>query len=350
MIKDELRHLKECQVNFVIYAATLTGLLLGLIFKIGSENSYSMLSLSPLIIIIPYWWIYFDKATTVTRASAYCRIIEEFVLKKKKRNLSGFETDLAKYRKVKDDAGHGLRYPKYSEIKQMLKHKTIYRYWIYSYLTFFGLSLLCLILSISHSQKGGSIYLYAIAIPALFYTMIYNFKVIWHLNYGEYSHKKNYKLWTEILSPKNEKEIAINPNRKTKNKTKYLCLIFLVVGFTLGIFTGTYMIKNEVPEDNINCNLGYLGSECIPYNESEEGLESMRFVDFQNIGTQPITEFTIYENHRRIRIKRTIMPGQNHTYNTDSCDVYVTRVEWCCGECHNKEIDEIIKNTHTPNK
>ncbi len=58
-LRAELHDLKTCQIQFVTFAFTASGIILSL------QGSIS--PLIPLVIVLPTWWIFFDKAKTVSR-------------------------------------------------------------------------------------------------------------------------------------------------------------------------------------------------------------------------------------------------------------------------------------------
>lgn len=79
-LRQELHNLKSCQITFFSLAITSTGLLLGLGSHFISERvPASLIFLSPLVIILPCWCIFFDKATTITRIVGYYRVLEQMI-------------------------------------------------------------------------------------------------------------------------------------------------------------------------------------------------------------------------------------------------------------------------------
>ncbi|MEX2220120.1 MAG: hypothetical protein WD749_15325 [Phycisphaerales bacterium] len=71
-------------MEFLKLAATATGAIFGIWGVFGRAAPDGgvpvLLALAPLMIILPTWWVFFDKATTVTRIVGYKRILEGFLL------------------------------------------------------------------------------------------------------------------------------------------------------------------------------------------------------------------------------------------------------------------------------
>jgi len=97
-LREELITLKNCQVTFVTVAITGTGLLLGLAARFSSDSLPGVFYLFPLVIVLPAWWIFFEKAKTITRIVGYLRIIERLILKKTEADFLGWENAQAEYR------------------------------------------------------------------------------------------------------------------------------------------------------------------------------------------------------------------------------------------------------------
>ena len=81
-LREELHNLKDCQVTFLTRSVIATAALLGLAVSLTSDSSFPPLGafyLIPLIVVVPSWWIFFDKATTITRIVGYYRNIETVI-------------------------------------------------------------------------------------------------------------------------------------------------------------------------------------------------------------------------------------------------------------------------------
>jgi hypothetical protein len=85
-LREEMRDLKTCQVQFVTFSVTGTGVLFGLVAL--TQNKLQGVSyLFPLTILLPSWLIFFDKAKTITRIVGYYRILEKLSLGQIDANL-----------------------------------------------------------------------------------------------------------------------------------------------------------------------------------------------------------------------------------------------------------------------
>lgn len=106
-LRQELGHLKDCQIKFLTFSVMTTGLILGFISRSKtaplSENPNLLpgtLWLLPLVVLLPSWWIFFDKATTITRIVGYFRVIEKIILGQKVAlKFLGWESALAEFRR-----------------------------------------------------------------------------------------------------------------------------------------------------------------------------------------------------------------------------------------------------------
>jgi len=87
-LREELRNLKSCQITFLNISITTTGLLIGFLEKSVGENTTSTIYLAPLVIILPFWLVFFDKATTITRIVGYMRILENFIIQSMKTSAA----------------------------------------------------------------------------------------------------------------------------------------------------------------------------------------------------------------------------------------------------------------------
>ncbi|HHT9125617.1 MAG TPA: hypothetical protein ACFYD6_07335 [Candidatus Brocadiia bacterium] len=236
-LREELQHLKECQVRFLTFSVMTTGLILGFIIKeIGghyasSESKGSPPSnlwwLLPLVILLPSWWIFFDKATTINRIIGYFRIIEKLILEQiAAGNFLGWESALAEYRKlggVKEPQGSS-RWKKLTGAFCLLFFRTTRHYWVIVMHIFLWLSLLCLFASLkkhiiiafsTFKEKGllqpilDCVFISIVKEPAFWFYIFVgvfvgfsafrNIRILWDLVYGKYSDDLNEKFWCEVL-------------------------------------------------------------------------------------------------------------------------------------------------------
>lgn len=223
-LRAELRELKTCQIQFVTFAFTTSGIILGL------QNSIS--PLIPLIIILPTWWIFFDKAKTVSRIIGYYRILEKAYLGDVKFNFIGWENAQSIYRKKKEENIQKKESEKTFEteknkisfrkkIKDLLSLKAS-SYWTLVYLTFLGLGIVCLglyfFLKINSpgdtlkwvlSSSLWEIFMSLLKIEILaslviiiifLYSGYKNIQILFQLIWEEHSYDENERFWNEILS------------------------------------------------------------------------------------------------------------------------------------------------------
>lgn len=197
-LRQELHNLKSCQITFFSLAITSTGLLLGLGSHFISERvPASLIFLSPLVIILPCWCIFFDKATTITRIVGYYRVLEQMIICRTNPapNYIGWESALAK---VRDDPARG-------KAAILLSHT----YWIISWFTFGTLAALCLTISCVTFYAGLQKYpilTQNIVSPSIVLAFVLSFiafgytsYLAYHLSLGKHSYNHHELRWREIL-------------------------------------------------------------------------------------------------------------------------------------------------------
>lgn len=197
-LRQELHNLKSCQITFFSLAITSTGLLLGLGSHFISERvPASLIFLSPLVIILPCWCIFFDKATTITRIVGYYRVLEQMIIAidNPAFNYIGWESALAK---VRDD-------PRRSKSAILFSHT----YWIITWFTFSALAALCLTIScVTYyaSLQKYPILTQQIVSPSIvlafllsFIAFSYTSYLAYHLSLGKHSYNHHEQRWREIL-------------------------------------------------------------------------------------------------------------------------------------------------------
>jgi len=214
-LREELHSLKHCQITFLTYSVAATGILLGVGTVLGSTSVRAVVFLFPLIFILPAWWIFFDKATTVTRIVGYYRILEGLSLETRKvKCFTGWENSLREFRhwqeRKKFNYSNKDQRPKpwRSKVWDMVLLKTGHRYWLISCFVFFALSGLCVIVSIVLSIVDWRWHWLAIAIVAAVVFLIstcWNARLVWQLIYGRHSYNCNEDLWEQVL---NRNELA----------------------------------------------------------------------------------------------------------------------------------------------
>ena len=223
VLREELQGLKHCQITFLTSAVTATGVLLGVASTIYSHlpqsnpSLPSLIFLCPLLVLLPSWWIFFDKATTITRIVGYYRILEQLILQKHQQydsiNFLGWENALGQFRELNNKGGFKAQHQgacrnRKDSLKDILKIVfliTSNRYWIISFHTFFGLSACCLIFSYLLSETKipqlsiSGITLIA-AINLFILSIAFNFGVMFHLIGGKFSYDNHENYWREVLN------------------------------------------------------------------------------------------------------------------------------------------------------
>lgn len=210
-IRQELHNLKACQNNFLITAITTTGLILGIAatFLRNTPTVPAVVLLLPLSVVIPLWWMFFDKAKTVSRCVGYHRILEMLLLKNHEaKNYKGWERSLGELREKRDVFNDEKEYASKNKISlsKILILMPSNRYWMLAYYTFFGLSILCVGAYLAQ-QKPVSYFLehemiltlLIITSVLLLITIVANFRAVNNLMNNENSYDANEKMWMELL-------------------------------------------------------------------------------------------------------------------------------------------------------
>ncbi|HHJ19552.1 MAG TPA: hypothetical protein ENJ84_06950 [Gammaproteobacteria bacterium] len=96
-LRAELQHLKHCQLKYFSLSITVTGVIFGVGAKLESSFDGAIF-LAPLLVVIPCWWIFFDKAKTISRIVGYYRVLEELVNGSECYKYIGWENSLEKFR------------------------------------------------------------------------------------------------------------------------------------------------------------------------------------------------------------------------------------------------------------
>ncbi len=239
MLRTELQHLKTCQITFLTFAVTATGILLGLPkVALGSTDGNAIqlgsgiLFLAPLMIVIPFWWAFFDKAATITRIVGYVRVIEHFLTRKVSELSSpGWESSLRLQR-----GGGSLLYaakcPTMKEITGLLLLREHNRYWMVSFYTFTGLCLICLgsayvrlksapVSSIIYFEWGSKSWnvlelLFFVSVLLVIGSILGNLRRVCGLLWGELSYDSQERKWNICLRV-DPPTIAINDVDKDLN-------------------------------------------------------------------------------------------------------------------------------------
>ena len=233
-LRAELQELKRCQLQYFISTVAGTGIIFGLLDK--AIDGKEMFFLSPLIILIPCWWTFFDKATTITRLAGYSTFLEKQFASDVPKYF-GYENSLKEFRKLEDKRKKILSAQRWGRLKKsmtshpirssvhflkrawhnilgtlkLLALRTRHRYWIINWYTFFTLAVVCCSLSLRFKKdsmtlfsKGNSLIYFALGITIL--SSLYTLNVVAHLIRGKYSYERVTKFWSKVFRKMQNKE------------------------------------------------------------------------------------------------------------------------------------------------
>jgi hypothetical protein len=214
MLRRELAELKKCQLLYLTFSVTSTGLILGfsrMSAPSGGKANFAidsgLIFLAPLLIVIPFWWCFFDKATSITRIVAYQRILEGCITRRiYSLNFVGWESSLGLHRK-----GSAAMNPKPPVVGggmwKMFLLREHHRYWMVTFYTFLALStacLLCAFVSWFASDKSAG-YTTAILLVIALSTAIWivstyaNARRVKALLHGDLSYDAQEENWVDLL-------------------------------------------------------------------------------------------------------------------------------------------------------
>ena len=218
-LRGELQSLKSCQITFLSTSITATSILLGFgATFVQKFPNLKIISLFPLVVLLPAWWIFYDKATTITRIVGYYRFLEKLIIGQKP-DIShlhiGWENALREFRSYSKNKLNQTQKNKYwlKKILKIVFLRTTHKYWVITFYAFTSLSGLCILISLVYSgffaslgetgftsalmrQQYVPIYL---AIFIFILSFISNFLTMWRLIYGSNSYDSNEQNWLQIL-------------------------------------------------------------------------------------------------------------------------------------------------------
>lgn len=206
IVREELRDLKKCQVNYFVLSVTGTAALLGLAAAPHKLLPGGAGYLTPLVILLPCWFIFFDKATTITRNVGYTRILEEMIATHPQLlfRFLGFENALAHFRS-EEDKGNGVSLEEIKGLQQrrllsIMSLRTRHRYWMVSWYTFALLSVLCCILGFSKGFTFPIVILPLIAGGLTAFSGIFTLVMVAQLTGRKSSYDYYTACWRKFLS------------------------------------------------------------------------------------------------------------------------------------------------------
>lgn len=203
-LRDELYNLKNCQITFLTSSITSTGVILGIATSLIKTSFLGIVFLLPLLVLLPSWWVFFDKATTITRIVGYYRILEKLSLGHyTAKNFMGWENALGEFRNRQQSGTlflpeKQLNNPWLHGLCNVLMLRTTHPYWIISYYTFFALSGLCVVTS-TILLKGVSLLMVSVPVVLFLMSIWWNMRTVWHLIEGRHSYDCNEQFWIQIL-------------------------------------------------------------------------------------------------------------------------------------------------------
>lgn len=157
LVRTDLRELKRCQLQYFTLSITGAGAILGIvaplqgrIFQNLETNLAALALLAPLLILLPCWLIFFDKANTITRLVGYQRTLEDFLVDSAFKNGTyithyiGLENALSIMREKEWELDAALDNPatqiSLASIWNMIILRVRNRYWMINWYTFAALS------------------------------------------------------------------------------------------------------------------------------------------------------------------------------------------------------------------
>ena len=206
LLKSELQSLKDCQVKYFSFTITGTGIIFGVAEKFGEGKANGLIYLIPLLLIIPLWSIFFDKASSITRIVGYMRVIEGMLVGEPNLQYVGWEKALRKFRerdaqlqpKLFSDYWIMVRNA-FRAVALLFDFRRQHRYWIINWLTFFGLGVCALYLA---KVRGTDPMLWTGAAVFFAFACLHNADVLWSLVKGKFQWNAREELWTQILTVK----------------------------------------------------------------------------------------------------------------------------------------------------
>lgn len=209
-LRSELAHLKDCQLRYFSLSVTATGVLVSVGTQLPASRESPLYYLAPLLIVVPCWWIFFDKATTITRIIGYLRLVDDFFryaeCESKGPRFLGWETALQLRRKDKPSNEpsklEGWKEGYAIAFKNVLPLNTTHRYWGFTWYTFLLLSSTCVVLAwfaagSAHSDTVWRIG-WAVSVAVVLVAASYNLYLVGDLTGGRRSYEEHYKEWCRI--------------------------------------------------------------------------------------------------------------------------------------------------------
>jgi hypothetical protein len=204
-LRTELAFLKSCQIRYFELAIIAAGAVLAVAGQLA-EKAKPVVYLAPLLVVVPCWWVFFDKATTITRIVGYSRLLEA-MLRRPDQTMTfayvGWENALAVFRLEQQPRLRKQKLADYRRgislgFRHGLTFKSTQRYWIINWYTFLLLGVACWIVA---WRSGMSAFSFEglVAAAALILSTIHNLSVLGHLVKGDYSYDGVQEIWRRVL-------------------------------------------------------------------------------------------------------------------------------------------------------
>lgn len=212
ILRTELLDLKRCQITYLTVALQATAIAFALAGTLATRSGadpavLGSIALLPLVITLPAWWVFFDKAVSVTRMASYLRISERCIGGEDVRFI-GWERSVERYRQEYADrpggnpqSRTGLITALWGSLKGLVKSSTS-RYWALVYCTFLGASLLCFLVGafMSEWELGWRAWMIlGPAILAFVVTAAFNLNQLTMLVDGPHSYHQAEARWLSIF-------------------------------------------------------------------------------------------------------------------------------------------------------
>jgi hypothetical protein len=165
---------------------------------------------APLLIVLPCWWIFFDKATTISRIVSYKRLLETALIEQAQQRQActfkyvGWETALSYFR-THEKRLKKIYGPKYSTACiialtfRLFSLRHSHKYWMLNFYTFSILSIAIILISFQNAKGNGFSSLYSKIIIGLFvYTFISTITTVFSLVFGTNSYRVNEQVWKHL--------------------------------------------------------------------------------------------------------------------------------------------------------
>lgn len=207
LLRAELQELKTCQVRYFTLSVSATGLLLGFGSRLDAGGFSGTLYLAPLLIVLPCWWIFFDKASSISRIVGYSRLLETQLNQTVSlRPYLGWERALKEFRSCEPALLFRARLANPAENMRvllclrptMVGRGSRHRYWVITWWTFSSLSALCLVVPLLLSDVTSTVASLLFLIPSL-YTAAFTAELVETLIHGVQSYDENEALWEQVL-------------------------------------------------------------------------------------------------------------------------------------------------------